>query len=52
MTEDGDPEPAEGWFYLVRSAGECDLQGTYYQDLPPQAAPRDQGVAASGSDCP
>jgi hypothetical protein len=43
-------KPADGTWFLLRGAN-CRGRGTYDDDSPSQAGPRDPGIAASGRDC-
>jgi spore coat protein A len=42
-----DPQPGNGYWYLVR-----DTAGSYDTGAPSQAGPRDAAIAGSGNDCP
>jgi len=46
------PIPGTGFFYLVRSLGDCSLPGTYDGTDGEQAAPRDAGIASTTGACP
>jgi len=45
------PDPAQGFYYLVRGVG-CGRNGSYDGGDPSQQGPRDGGIAASPLSCP
>ncbi|HKY33511.1 MAG TPA: right-handed parallel beta-helix repeat-containing protein [Candidatus Polarisedimenticolia bacterium] len=51
LGDPGDPPPGDAFWFLVRG-GNCAGKGTYDTAASSQAAPRDAGIAASGTACP